>query len=139
MNDQLNAAGTANPSESSGGTVELVVDYGNGARKSFANIPWSTGLDNWEMDVVDALAAARYISPGLTFRFAMRGVDRGGRDMGSVVSIDDMGSDQGWSIFVNDENRGSEIRRITPASVSTSGTHPIKPGDVVTFRLEGAS
>ena len=45
-----------------GETVSLEIDFGNGAKKSYADLPWQP-----EMTVADALSAARDFQPGLQF------------------------------------------------------------------------
>ena len=90
------------------GAVALIIDYSNGVQKSFVGIPWKH-----DMAVFDALQAADSISPGLTFEFAKSAVDRGGRDVGSVVSIDGVGADQPdqkWLIWVNRNSRFAYFR-----------------------------
>ena len=57
-------------------------------KKSFADIPWKR-----EMAVLDLLQAAGSANPGLKFEFVKSFVDRGGRDVGSVVSIDEVKAD----------------------------------------------
>lgn len=55
------AAWTPTP-QSTGETVSLEIDFGNGAKKSWAALPWQP-----EMTVADAMAKARDFRPGLEY------------------------------------------------------------------------
>ena len=50
------------PPDSQMATVSLEIDFGNGARREFAALPWSAG-----MTVADILERAAAFGPGLTF------------------------------------------------------------------------
>ena len=101
--------------------------------KSFAGIPWKR-----EMAVLDLLQAAGSASPGLKFEFVESFVDRGGRAVGSVVSIDEVKADnrdQKWLVWVNSKFIGTELRRVTAESVTKLGEPGIEPGDFIVFKL----
>ena len=115
------------------GAVALTIDYSNGVRKSFTNIPWRP-----EMAVDDVLQAAVGTIPGLTFQFEKTFVDRGGRDVGMIVAIDDVASEQEnqkWLIWVNQTFNGTELRRVTPESVTKFRLPRVEPGDVIVFKF----
>jgi hypothetical protein len=115
------------------GAVALIIDYSNGVRKSFTSIPWRP-----EMAVYDVLQAAVATSPGLTFQFEKTLVDRGGRDVGMIVAIDGVAAEQEnqkWLIWVNQIFNGTELRRVTPESVSKFGLPNVEPGDVIVFKF----
>jgi hypothetical protein len=121
----------AKSADATNGAVALIVDYSNGVQKSFVGIPWKH-----DMAVFDALEAAGSISPGLTFEFAKSGVDRGGRDIGSILSIDGLGADQPdqkWLVWVNREFFGTELR--TVGTHAKSGLPAVEPGDVIALKL----
>jgi hypothetical protein len=115
------------------GAVALTIDYSNGVQKSFTNIPWRP-----EMAVDDVLQAAVGTIPGLTFQFEKTLVDRGGRDVGMIVSVDDVAAEQEnqkWLIWVNQTFNGTELRRVTPESVTKFGLPRVEPGDVIVFKF----
>ena len=56
------------------GSVQLIVDYSDGCKKCFSNLPWKS-----DMSVADVLAAAKSTSIGLEFN-----VD----ENGEILSID---------------------------------------------------
>ena len=79
------------------------------------------------MAVLDLLQAAGSANPGLKFEFVESFVDRGGRAVGSVVSIDEVKADnrdQKWLVWVNSKFIGTELRRVIASAtfpVSASG------------------
>lgn len=124
------------------GTVTLVVDYAQGVQKTFQGLPWKEPLGSQGMAVTDALQAAASLGPGLDFQFAESFVDRGGREVGSISSIDGVGAcEEGaaWSIFINERPVGTETRRVTPESFTKFGQPSIDPGDVVLLKLATGS
>jgi hypothetical protein len=115
------------------GAVALTIDYSNGVRKSFTSIPWRP-----EMAVYDVLQAAVGTKPGLTFQFGKTFVDRGGRDVGMIVAIDDVAAEQEnqkWLIWVNQSFIETELRRVTPESVTQFGLPSVDSGDVIVFKF----
>ncbi len=80
--------------------MSLEVDYGNGARRSWAALPWTQG-----MSVLDALVAAAAFRPGLTYE--LRGTDQAAL----VTSIDgllNLGDDGRNWLYSVDGERGDE-------------------------------
>ena len=115
------------------GAVALTIDYSNGVRKSFNSITWRP-----EMAVYDVLQAAAATKPGLTFQFEKTFVDRGGRDVGMIVAIDDVAveqENQKWLIWVNQSFIETELRRVTPESVTQFGLPSVDSGDVIVFKF----
>lgn len=115
------------------GAVALIIDYSNGVRKSFNNIPWRS-----EMAVYDVLQVAADTKPGVNFRFEKMSVDRGGRDVGKIAAIDDMAADQenqNWLIWVNQSFFKTELRWVTPESVTQFGLPHVEPGDTIVLKL----
>jgi hypothetical protein len=112
-------------------TVSIHVDFSNGVMKSFFKIP--TGL---HMSVTQALDAAMSVPPGLTYEFDAKFIDRGGREVGAVKSIDGVvgAEDQIWGVWVNDR-AVSDLRRVTDESVTPFGGVSVEDGDVITFKL----
>jgi hypothetical protein len=45
------------------------------------------------------------------------------------------GENQKWLIWVNQTFNGTELRRVTPESVSKFGLPRVEPGDVVVFKF----
>jgi hypothetical protein len=133
MIEQQHIEKSADTAQDSGGAVSLIIDYSNGVQKSFAGIPWKR-----DMAVLDLLQAASSASPGLKFEFVKSFVDRGGREVGSVVSIDEVKADtrdQKWLVWVNSKFIGTELRRVTADSVTKFGEPRIELGDFVVFKL----
>ena len=132
MNEQEHIEKLTDTAQASGGAVSLIIDYSNGVQKSFAGIPWKR-----DMAVLDLLQAASSASPGLKFEFVKSFVDRGGREVGSVVSIDEVKADtrdQKWLVWVNSKFIGTELRRVTADSVTKFGEPSIEPGDFIVFK-----
>ena len=127
--------------EATSSTVTLVVDYGHGVRKTFSDIPWIGAPGCRDMAVPDSLEAARTLGPGLDVGFEQEFVDRGGRDVGSIHSIDGVAAEEegsSWAIFINEKPAGAQLRRVVPESVTKFGLPSIDPGDVVLLKLETA-
>jgi hypothetical protein len=110
--------------------VSLLVDYSNGATKSFAQIAL-TG----RMSPTQALDAAASIGPGLVYEFS-GGVDRGGRIVGSIKSVDGIGEtdDHEWGVWVNGRLIGT-LRQVVPESVTRFGDVDLEPGDSILLKL----
>ena len=133
MSEQEHIEKLADTAQASGGAVSLIIDYSNGVQKIFAGIPWKR-----EMAVLDLLKAAGSANPGLKFEFVKSFVDRGGREVGSVVSIDEVKADnrdQKWLVWVNSKFIGTELRRVTADSVTKFGEPGIEPGDFIVLKL----
>jgi hypothetical protein len=120
-----------NEQHEKGSAVSLFIDYSNGVQKIFANIPWATG-----MAVLDVLEEARSAGPGLMFEFSGSFTDRGGRDVGTIASIDGVAgesNDEKWLFWVNRKYMGQGLRaRGHPTEI---GEPRVEAGDVVTFKL----
>ena len=132
MSEQHHSEILTDTAQVSGGAVSLIIDYSDGVQKSFTGIPWKR-----DMAVLDLLQAAASTSPGLNFEFAKSFDDRGGRDVGSVVSIDGVKADnrdQKWLVWVNSKFIGTELRRVTADSVTRFGEPRIEPGDFIVFK-----
>lgn len=87
------------------------------------------------MFVLETMDTAALMSPGLTYEFDARFVDRGGREVGVVTSVDGVGKDdQVWGVWVNDR-AVSDLRRVTGFSVTPFGGVKVEDGDVITFKL----
>ncbi len=112
-------------------SVTLHIDFSNGVTKTFAQVP--TGLHN---SVTQALDTTALIAPGLTYEFDAEFIDRGGREVGAVTSIDGVAGDEGqfWGVWVNDR-AVSDLRRVTDFSVTPFGGVKVDDGDVITFKL----
>ncbi len=112
-------------------SVTIHVDFSNGVTKTFAKVPLSL-----EKSVTQALDAAAEVSPGLAYEFESTFIDRGGREVGRVKSIDGVGDGEGqvWGVWVN-ERAVSDLRRVTDVSVTPFGGVRVEDGDVITFKL----
>ena len=112
------------------GAVALTIDYGNGAHKSFAVIPWKEGID-----VLDVLRTARSIEPGLVFEFSVTlPSDRAGRQRGFIASIDGVKADQTnqkWLVWINDRLVGNELATAGEFGAGTS----VNRADVLALKL----
>ncbi len=98
-------------------TVQLVVDYGDGAEQRFTALPWKDG-----MTVLDALNAAQAHRHGITF------VTRGKGSSTLVTKIGDQaneGDGKNWLYSVN-EKRG-EV---------SAGAQKVEPRDTILWRFE---
>lgn len=111
--------------------VSVLVDYSNGATKNFAQIPLSG-----RMSVTQVLDAAVLIAPGLRYEFDSDFVDRGGRNVGTIKSVDGIGetNDREWGVWVNGRVIGS-LRQVVPESVTPFGATDLKPGDSILLKL----
>lgn len=83
--------------EPTGQTVGLTIDFGNGASKVFAALPWRA-----EMTVADSLAAARDFQPGIEF------TQQGSGSTGFLTSLDGLenegASGRNWIYRVDDRH-----------------------------------
>lgn len=107
---RLAAAGADN-------TVRLIVDYGDGAAKTIANLPWSKGNT-----VLDAMKEAATRPHGISFSFT------GSGDSVMLTKIDDVANDGGgkknWQYWVNG-NHGDR----------SFATFELQPQDIVVWRF----
>ncbi len=77
-------------------TVRLIVDYGDGASKTVANLPWAKGNT-----ILDAMKAATTRSHGISFSYT------GSGDSAVLTKIDDVQNEGGgagkknWQYWVN--------------------------------------
>ncbi len=112
-------------------SVTIHVDFSNGVTKTLAKVALPL-----EKSVTQALDAASSVAPGLTYEFESDFIDRGGREVGRVKSIDGVGDNEGqvWAVWVNDR-AVSDLRRVTDFSVTPFGGVRVEDGDVITFKL----
>jgi hypothetical protein len=112
-------------------SVTIHIDYSNGATKTLPNVDPGSN-----MSVSGALDVAQLMRPGLSYEFEANFIDRGGRDVGRVTSIDGVAADdsQFWAIWVNDRT-ASDLRRVTLGSVTKFGSVRVEDGDVITCKL----
>ena len=111
--------------------VSVLVDFSNGATKSFAQVALSG-----RMSVTQALDAAALIAPGLAYEFDAEFVDRGGRNVGTIKSVDGIGEteDREWGVWLNGRVIGS-LRQVTPESITPFGATDLEPGDSILLKL----
>lgn len=122
-NDQTSTAETgrdAKAVKASLPTVELVIDYGDGAQKRFSGIPWKKS-----MTVLDVLKAAQEHPHGISFS------DRGSGETAMVTKIDDLANQSGGAdakdwIFRINGRLGDE----------SCGIADVRPGDTVLWKFE---
>ncbi|HKD37626.1 MAG TPA: DUF4430 domain-containing protein [Pirellulales bacterium] len=101
-------------------TIQLTIDFGDGAEKRLTAIPFHGG-----MTVLDALEAAKHHPHGITF------ASRGSGGMTLVTKIDDVANQEGaaggknWLFFVNGKlsDRGC-------------GAASVNPGDSILWRYQ---
>ena len=131
--------------ESVQGAITLIIDFSNGVKKTFTNLPNEPLpqplLEQHGMSVTDALDQARIRRPGLSYEFEESFDDRGARDVGVITSVDGVEADvpdQRWQVWVN-QTPASELRRVMPDSVSKFGHPQVKPEDVILLKLVTAS
>lgn len=100
-------------------TVELTIDYGDGSKKRFADIPWHEA-----MTVLDVLKAAKEHSHGISFS------TRGSGEALMVTKIDDLANQWGatngknWIFHING-HMGDQSCAVTA----------VRPGDVVLWKF----
>ena len=112
-------------------SVTIQIDFSNGVTKTFAKVP--LGFDK---SVTQSLDAAADVPPGLAYEFEASFVDRGGREVGRIKSIDGVGGaeDQVWAVWVNDR-AVSDLRRVTEFSVTQFGGVRVEDGDIIACKL----
>lgn len=115
-------------------TVCVLVDFSNGASKAFAQVPLAD-----RTSVTQALDIAGSIAPGLSYEFDAEFVDRGGRNVGTIKSVDGVGetSDREWGVWVNGKVIGS-LRQVVPESITPFGEMDLRPGDSILLKLVAA-
>ena len=114
------AGSGAEPSNASGQTVKLVIDYNDGIQKVFAKIPWKSG-----MTVQDAMAAAQASGHGIKYE------SKGSGETAFLIRIDDVqslgarGDKKNWVYSVNEKlaDRGF-------------GVYKLSAGDAVVWKFE---
>ena len=112
-------------------TVCVLVDFSNGASKSFAQIPLAG-----RMSVTQALDTATLIAPGLAYEFDAEFVDRGGRNVGTLKSVDGVNEteDREWGVWLNGKVIGS-LRQVVPESITPFGETDLSAGDSILLKL----
>lgn len=81
--------------EPTGETVQLEIDFGNGAKRQIAALPWEP-----EMTVVDVLESAREFRPAV--EFTQQGEGAGGFLTSLEGLANEGGGRRNWRFFVND-------------------------------------
>lgn len=121
----------ASTSPTTDDATALEVDFGGGCRKAFSAVP-----HHGDMAVTDVLDAARWIGPGLAYRFASTFVDRGGREVGVIWEVDGVAAGEGraWRVSVNGAPV-TDLRHVTLHSVTRSGEPRVRAGDTVALAL----
>lgn len=111
--------------------VSLLIDFSNGATKNFAQISLSGSSS-----ITQALDAAAQIAPGLTYEFDSEFVDRGGRNVGTIKSVDGVSETDAreWGVWLNGRVIGS-LRQVVPESITPFGTTDLEPGDSILLKL----
>ena len=112
-------------------TVSVLIDFSNGATKSFAQIPL-TG----RMSVTQALDAAALTPPGLAYEFEADFIDRGGRNVGTIKSVDGVNEtdEREWGVWLNGKVVGS-LRQVVPESITPFGETDLSAGDSILLKL----
>lgn len=112
-------------------TVSLLVDFSNGVTKAFAQIP----LEG-RASVTGALDRAATIAPGLSYEFDAEFVDRGGRNVGTLQSVDGVeeSDEREWGVWLNGRVIGS-LRQVVPESVTAFGDTDLEAGDSILLKL----
>jgi hypothetical protein len=108
--------------------VSLVVDYGNGAMKSFLNLPWTQ-----DMTIPDVLSAAGAAPPGLMVE---QFTNRAGRQV--VQSVDGVApqlSNEKWLAWIGTIPVGPNLPTDMSDHLSGIVHQPLSPGDVVLLKL----
>jgi Domain of unknown function (DUF4430) len=100
-------------------TVRLVVDYGDGASKTVANLPWTKGLT-----VLEAMKEATNRPHGISFGYT------GSGNSAMLTKIDDVANQGGgagkknWQYWVN----GNDVDR-------SFATFELQPDDTIVWRF----
>lgn len=113
------------------GAVSILIDFSNGITKSFAQVALTK-----RMSITQALDDAALIAPGVTYEFDSEFVDRGGRKVGTIKSVDGIGEtdDREWAVYLNGRVVGS-LRQVVPESITPFGATNLKPGDSILLKL----
>ena len=113
--------------------VSVLVDFSNGTTKNFAQVAISGS-----MSVPQVLDTAALIAPGpgLSYEFDVEFVDRGGRQVGSIKSVDGIGEteDREWGVWLNGRVIGS-IRQVVPESITRFSKTNVGSGDSILLKL----
>jgi len=103
--------------EAQSATVRLVIDYGDGASKTIAGLPWAKGST-----VLDVMNAAKSRPHGITFSYTGRGASA------FLTHIDDVaiegGGKKNWQLWVN-----------TSYADKSFAVYELQPSDVVFWRF----
>jgi len=106
------AAATWTPApQPTGQTVRLTIDFGNGAKKEFAALPWQS-----DMTVADLLVAARQFRPNITF------MQLGEGERGFLSSLDGLSNEgaggRNWLYRVNGKHAHASfcVEKIEPGA-----------------------
>src|SRR5262245_4669225 len=98
-------------------TVRLVVDYGDGVRKTITGLPWAKGST-----VLDVMNAAKSRRHGITFSYTGSGASA------FLTHIDDIANEGGakknWQLWVN-----------TSYADKSFAVYELQPSDVVFWRF----
>ena len=98
------------PDQNRAKSVELTVDYGDGAEKRFAKVPWKDG-----MTVLDSLIWASKHPHGIKLKY------RGKKSLALVGQIDDLknagGGGKNWIFYVNKKlaDKGCGAAKLRPS------------------------
>lgn len=113
------------------GAVSLLIDFSNGVTKSFAQIPLSG-----RMSVTQAMDLASTLAPGLEYEFDGDFVDRGGRKVGTLKSVDRVveTDEEEWGVWLNGRVIG-ELRQVTAESITPFGMVDLSAGDSILIKL----
>ncbi len=101
-------------------TVQLVVDYGDGVQKRYADLAWRE-----KMTAFDSLQSAKIHSHGVSFE------SHGDGETLLITKIDDVsnqgggGNDKNWTFLVNDH-----------LADKSCGVFAVKPGDVILWKFD---
>ena len=86
--------------------------------------------------MTQALDTAGRVPPGLDYEFEAEFVDRGGRQVGTITSVDGVGEndEREWGVWLNGRVIGS-LRQVLPESVTPFGNSDLEPGDSILLKL----
>jgi hypothetical protein len=109
-----NFSGTA--ARAQGGTVRLVIDYGDGFLKIFTELPWTKGAT-----VLDAMNAAKAHQRGLTFRHSGSGATAMLTEIDGLANQGGGSGRKNWQLWVNTNyaDRGFGVYELQPLDVVT--------------------
>ncbi len=111
-------AGQNPPAAEATKTIQLVIDYGDGVRKSFAALPWHE-----KMTIRGVLDEARAHSHGISY------VARGSGEEAMLTKLDDLENQLGekakdWTYDVNDRQGDKSF-----------DAWEVRPGDVILWKF----